>query len=270
MEKTSDSTILIILFFTGCALLILSIFLRSKSGAKYEIKMIDLLLGVIPLLFWLAGTGKIQKLAVGGVEFETAQAFLGASRKSIESQILRSTPLNIKDIVRNVERARKGDVAQIPRLIKEKTEALEFRLKHGKYWGPAIKTYFESLDAHSFLRYAIIYYQDGTLYGIYDAKKLLQYFREQGESSYHNFAKLLNYPNQLSLKKLKELPGFIPGEYAVPIISNKRTVLEEMEKLELPILPVVDSEKRFIGTVERAQLTASLIVDVAKKLENLK
>ncbi|MCK5733680.1 MAG: hypothetical protein KAI38_05810, partial [Candidatus Latescibacteria bacterium] len=64
-----------ILLLAGGILFILSVFVRVKTGGKYEIKMIDLSLVLIPLLFLLIGTGKIQKFAVGGVEFETAQAF---------------------------------------------------------------------------------------------------------------------------------------------------------------------------------------------------
>lgn len=76
-----------ILLLAGCILFILSVSVRAKTGGKYEIKMIDLALVLIPLLFWLVGTGKIQKFAVGGVEFETAQAFIGASQEPIEAQV---------------------------------------------------------------------------------------------------------------------------------------------------------------------------------------
>lgn len=258
-----------VLLFAGCALFVLSAFVRAKTGGKYEIKMSDLALVLIPLLFWMIGTGRIQKLAVGGVEFETAQAFIGASEEPIESQVTLASPLSIEDVVYTPERNMKGAVSQIPRLIKEKTEALEFRLGHGGYWGPAIQKYFESLDAYSFLRYAIIHYQDDTLFGVYKAKDLLQYFREQREGAYDSFAEYLNNPNERALLGLKNLPGFVSGELAVGFNSNKRFVLEKMERVKRDTLPVVDSSRQFVGMVERTQLTASLIIDVAKKLESI-
>jgi len=265
------SAITVFMFLlAGCGLFILSVIVRAKTGGKYEIKMIDLALVLIPLLFWLIGTGKIQKFAVGGVEFETAQAFIGASEEPIESQVALASPIGIEDIVQTVEKGGKGDVAQIPRLIKKKTEALEFRLGHGGYWGPAIKTYFESLDASAFLRYAIINHQDGTLFGVFQAKDLLRYFREKGDWAYREFAGYLNNPNEISTKSIRELPGFIPGEFAVTSDTNKRAALEEMEKLKRDTLPVVNPSRRFVGIVERTQLTASLIIDVAKKLESAK
>jgi hypothetical protein len=259
-----------ILLLAGCGLFILSVWVRAKTGSKYEIKISDIALVLIPLLFWLIGTGKIQKFAVGGVEFETAQAFIVASEEPIESQVALKSPLSIEDVVQTPERDVKGAVSQIPRLIKKKTEALEFRLGHGGYWGPAIKEYFESLDAYAFLRYAIIYSQDGTLFGVFEAKDLLRYFREKGGKAYHSFAEYLNNPNERYVQRLKDLPGFIPGEFAVTSDANKRFVLEQMEKLKRDTLPVVDSNRRFVGMVERTQLTASLIIDVAKKLESIK
>jgi hypothetical protein len=258
-----------ILLLVGCVLFIASVIVRAKSEGKYEIKVIDLGLALLPVSFWLVGTGKIQKLNVGGVELETAQAFLGASEQPIGSQVALTSPLSIEDVVQTVERGGKADEAQIPRLIKKKTEALEFRLGHGGYWGPAVQTYFESLDAHTFFRYAIIYYQDGTLFGVFEAKYLLGYFREQGRSAYQMFAEQLNQPSEQSLQRLKALPGFIPGEYAVTSIADKRSVLEKMEDLKRDTLPVVDSNRRFVGMVERTQLTASLILDVTKKLDTM-
>jgi hypothetical protein len=260
---------MIFLLLSGLVLFALSMAVRAKTGGKYEIKTIDLVIVLVPLFLWLIGTGKIQKVAIGGVEFETAQAFIGASEKPIDAQVARTTPVTIDDVVNTVERATKGGIDRIPKRSENKTEALEFRLGHGGYWGPAIQKYFESLSAHSFLRYAIIYYQDGSFFGVYNARDLLDYFRLKGALAYHSFAQYLNRADTSSLNSLKDLPGFTPGEYAVISVSNKRFVLQEMEKRNKEVLPVVDSKKRFIGVVERNRLTTSLIIDVATELEKI-
>jgi 4-amino-4-deoxy-L-arabinose transferase-like glycosyltransferase len=57
---------IIILLFSGFILFVLSMVLRAKSGRKYEIKTIDLILVLVPLFLWLIGTGKVKKLAIGG------------------------------------------------------------------------------------------------------------------------------------------------------------------------------------------------------------
>lgn len=264
-----SGTVITILLLSGLALFILSIAVRSKTGSRYEIKGIDLALVLVPFLAWLLVTGRIERIAIGGVEVEVAETFLTASSAPIESQVTRASPLTIDDVVETVELATKGGVDRIPRLIESKTEALEFTLKHGGYWGPAIREYFESLTAYAFLRYAIIHQQDGTLFGVFDARDLVRYFREQGLRTYDDFARHLNAGDTRSLQHLKDLPGFLPGEYAVTPNENKRSVLEQMEKRNSETLPVVDSQRRFVGMVERTRLTASLIIEVAQKLEGL-
>ncbi len=81
--------------------------------------------------------------------------------------------------------------------------------------------------------------------------------------------KLPNRGDPPSLERLRNLPGFVPGEYAVTPTANKRFVLEKMEERNVETLPVVDSQKRFVGMVERTRLTASLIIEVAEKLEGI-
>ena len=264
-----STTIITTLLVTGLALFVLSIAVRSKTGSRYEIKGIDLAIVIVPFLIWLLMTGRIERIAFGGVEVEVAEAFIDATGAPIEAQVARASPLAIDDVVETVERATKGGVDRIPRLIASKTEALEFRLGHGGYWGPAIRQYFESLSAYAFLRYAIIYQQDGTLFGVFDARDLLGYFREKGDSAYDDFARYLNEGNSPSLQELQDLPGFLPGEYAVKTSDDKRFVLKQMDKRNMATLPVVDSQRGFVGMVERTRLVASLIVDVVEKLEAL-
>ena len=58
---------------------------------------------------------------------------------------------------------------------------------------------------------AIIHNEDGTLFGIYNAKELLNFSREQYDVTYDDFAHYLNYADDSSLKSLSSLPGFTPG-----------------------------------------------------------
>lgn len=48
--------------------------------------------------------------------------------------------------------------------------------------------------------------------------------------------------------------------------TSKRTALQAMEEHKLDSLPVIDAAGRFVGTVERAKLTTSLILVVTEKL----
>ncbi len=275
MTEPADQIIIsgpeiVILVLTGLLLFVLSVAVRAKTGGKYAVKLIDIGILLVPFFVWLVAKGRIEGISVGDVEIKTAKVFLVASETPIESQVKLTSALTIEDAVHTVERATKGGTDRIPSLIESKTEALEFRLLHGGYWGPAIEEYFESLAAAAFLRYAIIYDEGGRLFGIYDARELVRYFRQKGRSAYDDFASWLNAGDDRSLERLSDLPGFIPGEHAVTIDSNKRNVLEEMENLKTESLPVVDSERRFVGMVERSRLIASLILEVTDKLEHLK
>ena len=48
---------------------------------------------------------------------------------------------------------------------------------------------------------------------------------------------------------------------------SKRKVLKQMDSLKVESLPLVDAQGGFLGTVDRSELTASLILDVADRLE---
>ena len=44
---------------------------------------------------------------------------------------------------------------------------IEFKLGHGGYYGPGIKTYFEALSGSSHPRYIVADNPDGSLFGMY-------------------------------------------------------------------------------------------------------
>lgn len=265
------STPLSILVLLGFCIFVFSVFLRARTGGKYEIKAIDIALIIVPLLFWLVSTGKVEKIAAFGMEFEMAEAFIGASEKPIESQVTEPSLLPVGEVAESIERGVKGSVQAIPMLVERKIEALEFVLGYGGYWGPAIKKYLDSLSVYPFLKYIVVNNQDGTLFGVYEVRKLMGYFQTktptEEERAYKDFERYLNRGDENSRDKLEKLPGFIPRSSAVKSDSNKRMALETMEKLKMDSLPVIDSGGRFVGMVERSRLTASLIIDVAKNLE---
>lgn len=258
------------LLLAGAVLFFISLMVRVKTGGKYEIKPIDLAMVLVPLVFWLVGTNKLEGLSVGGLEIKMAQAFVGASKKPIELQIEAARTMPVNEVTDTLERAHKAGVERIPSLIEKETEAIEFRLGHGGYFGPAIRTYFDSLAAYAYLKYAIVYEREGGLFCVYSTKELLQYFRGKGDAAYQAFATSLNRADEQARADLARLPGFIPGEYAVRGNTNKRSVLKDMEKWKVNVMPVVDEKNRFIGMVNRDRLTASLIIEVSEKLEEVK
>jgi len=78
---------------------------------------------------------------------------------------------------------------------------------------------------------------------------------------------LLNSGNDTAAGELATLPSFVGAYHAVTGTTSKRDALARMEKLDADSLPVVDEQQRFVGTVDRAKLTASLILAVTNKVE---
>lgn len=236
----------------------LLVFLRSKTDSKYEVKNSDIVLGMLPIVLILLVSGKIESFEFGDLKVKAA--LVDASNKEISSQIspLQGIP------VRELQSESKGAVSRIPVLIRNKTEALEFRLAHGGYYGPAIGEYFDALSRQSLLKYIIITRQDGTFFGMYDAGSLLAFFEnEENRYSLDDFAYWLNQGNT---EPLAEISGFIPAMEALLQNTNKSEALTAMEDKNLEILPVIDQDGYLQGIVDRSRLTASLILDVTKQL----
>jgi CBS domain-containing protein len=263
----SKSTI-ILLVFLGAFLVVVSLMMRVLSGGKYEFKTIDLVFLVIPLVVVALVTGKLKGVDIFGVKADLSALWTAAAQTEIEKQVAPTTAATVQDVVQAVEMASKGGTDELQRLLKTKVEALEFKLGHGGYYGPAIQKYFEALSGSPSLRVVVIDNPDGTLFGMYDAADLVGYLRVAGEPGYEQFQRLLNQGGETERAELAKLPGFVSADNAVTTTMSKRDALTRMEQLNADILPVVDEQKHFVGTVKRAKLIASLILLITDKLEN--
>lgn len=256
----------IALLLLGVAFMIVAVVLRARFGEKYELKTIDLALLILPLLFVLLISGKLKVLDAFGVKADFSELFADAARADIQEQVVESGATNVDEVVHLLEMAAKGGVQEIPRLVEKRTEALVFRLGHGGYYGPAIQQYFDALYASSYLKYVVILDQNGRLFGIYNALDLAVAFRTGRDMAYADFADWLNRPDERARASLTRLPGFVGADKAVARDLSKRDVLRRMDDLRVDNLPVVDKGGVFVGTIERSQLTASLILEVADRV----
>lgn len=257
---------IIALLLIGVGLLVGSVLLRVFSKGKYEIKTIDLVFIIVPLLFVGLATGDIRGLDFLGVKADLSELWDKAADTQIEQQVSTVPISPVDDAIEMIKAAAKSGVHEIPRLIEKRTQALAFSLGMERYSGPAIKKYFDALYGSSFLRYVVINHSDGTLYGMYDAADLIAYLRTLGEIGYDTFGRMLSQGDERAKNWLARLPGFVSSERVVTVETSKRDALQAMEEFKLDSLPVSDSAGRFIGTVERAKLTTSLILAVDKKL----
>ena len=259
---------IIILLMLGVVLVIGSVLLRILSGGKYEIKTTDLVFLVIPLLVVALATGKLKGIDLFGVKADLSELWAAAAHTKIEGQVAPAASATVQDAVQVLGMGVKGGIQDLRQLTERKIQALEFKLGHGGYFGPAIKTYFEALSGSSSLRVVVVNKPDDRLFGMYDAADLIGYLRVAGEQSYDQFQRLLNRGSEADRAELAKLPGFVGADHAVTATTSKRDALARMEQLNTDILPVVDEQQHFTGTVERAKLTASLILAVTEKLES--
>ena len=184
----SSSTIIALLTL-GTALVIGSLLLRVRTDGRYGIKTSDLVFLVLPLLVVALATGKLGNIEIFGMKADFSKLWAAAAQTKIEGQVVHAT---VQDAIQVMEIAGKGGVSELPRLIKRKTEALEFKLGQGGYYGPAIKTYFDALSGSSYLRVVVVDKPDGKLFGMYNAADLIGYLRAAAEQGYQQFAELLN------------------------------------------------------------------------------
>jgi hypothetical protein len=261
-----DSGQITLLLAIGVGLLMVSLLLRVFTQGKYEIKTIDLVFIVVPLLFVGLATGKLRGLDLFGVKADLSELWAKAADTQIERQVSTVPVSPISDAIAMVETAEKRGVNDIPRLIEQRTQALAFRLGMGGYYGAAIRKYFDDLYGSSYLRYVVVNHGDGRLFGLYDAADLIAYLRTLGEGGYAEFERMLNRGDEQAQQWLARLPGFVSAEQAVTPETSKRAALLAMENLDQDALPVTDPAGRLVGTVERAKLTSSLILAVTERL----
>jgi hypothetical protein len=144
------------LLLGGLGLMVMAVLLRARYGEKYELKTIDLVLIIIPLLFVQLVTGKVKVLDAFGVKADFSELLADAAEANIKQQVVGKNSPDVDEVVHMLEMAAKGGIQEIPRLVEKKNEALVFRLGHGGYYGPAIQQYFDALYASSYLQYLIV------------------------------------------------------------------------------------------------------------------
>jgi len=98
-----------------------------------------------------------------------------------------------------------------------------------------------------------------------DARELNSIFMSpEAPFNSDDFARWINMSDTASLTNLS---GFLSAKDAIKNDSDKQRALERMEALNTETLPVIDEAGKFVGVVDRSRLIASLIIDVANKVQ---
>lgn len=271
----------IIAFVVFAIFLIGLVVLRTKAGNRFEIKNTDVVLALVPVALWLFLTGKVQEFGFG--EVKIVAAIKMASKAPIDNQVSKLLPVDAVPLME------KGGLEEIARAVQTKAQALSFHLGRSYYSGSAIRAYLNELTQYPYLRYIILNNQDETFFGLVDARQLAEILRSErferssstpgaimpGEQAQFgipseprltsdNLAKWIKEPN---LEELRTLPGFVAAKDALDSNANRQKALEQLNGLNVQTIPVVNEKKKFIGVVDRSKLTASILTEIAAKVE---
>ena len=183
-----------------------------------------------------------------------------SGKQDIAQQVTLVTPLPIS----HTEEAAKGAPEDIPGMIQRQVQALDFTLGSGTYNGGAIRDHFDALVPYSFFRYVIFLRPDRTFFGMVDARTLDALLRTPDSGwTYASFAEAVNAGDDA---RISLLPGFVPASDSVTDQTQKRAALELMERTGREWLPVIAADGKYRGVVDRAPLTASIVLDVTNRL----
>ncbi|OED36952.1 hypothetical protein AB833_25350 [Chromatiales bacterium (ex Bugula neritina AB1)] len=255
------------LLFVGLLLVAGAIFVRARYGEQFALKPIDLVLVALPLLFVLLVSGKVKVFEAFGVKADLSELIADAASTEIRGQAVGGMSPDVGEVVEMLEMAGKAGVGNIPELVTKKTEALTFKLGHGGYIGDAVKQYVDALSASSYLRFIVLLDTNDQLFCIYNALDLQVYYRT-ASGAYNNFADAINGASEDNRRWLATLPGFVGAADAVRLSASKRQALQKMSSLRIDNLPVVNDEGNFVGTINRTNMTASMLLSIVDRLEN--
>jgi hypothetical protein len=241
-------------------ILVLLVALRVKTGNKIDIRSSDIVLALVPVALWLFLTGKIQEFAFG--EVKIVAAIKMAAKAPVGPQVSKLTVDTVRERISTMSKA---GPEIIPQMINTKSQALSFTLGQGGYYGPAIAQYLDQLTQYPFLRYIVMTNPDGTFFGIADARQLAGIIRSSNPR--FSEADVAAWFNRSAKDQLEGLPGFISAEKALHKEDDKRKALEAMNTLDVQVLPVVDDAQKFDGIVDRSKLTASILTEIADRVE---
>jgi hypothetical protein len=234
------TTFLFLLFFVlSLSILVL---IRTKSNGKYEVKITDTVICLIPIVIWLVTTGQISELGIGDLKFKLKETY----KKPVATQI--SYLIENEDLILIGVDCKYGWEDEIVSdttfpsykpfkflLIKENCEDDQFGNSNPTFWG---------------------------ILAVEDYKQLFL-----SPDSKLNGELFIGWVKSQNLNELeKTIPSFISLDNAIDSKTSKLFALEQMEKLKTNFLPVVDEKKQFIGMVYRDRINSSFLIDIGKIL----
>jgi hypothetical protein len=234
------------------AVLVLLLVLRSR-WSRFEIKTGDMIAAALPVGLLLLVTGKLKMIEIG--DFKLEAALKEAVRTPVAAQV---TPLDSLPVDR-ITAGPKGGADDLERLREQNAQALTLTLARSPsyYRGDAIAEYLRALGG---LQYVFLLDTSGRLAGFLEAGRL----REQG-IDLARFAEAVNADDRVFLAGVR---GYLPAEAAIPSGATKKAALKLLENQRADALPALGPNGEVAGVVNRARLTASILLDISDQVSS--
>ena len=251
-------------FIIGCFLLLISaiLFLRNKFQSL-EVKGTDILLALTPVLLFLILTGRLSKLQISenGLDIESvlthaAQTHIKGLEMALDVQQIPTQLFNTSN--------HKPDLTKT---INNNTEALSFVLNFAHYDAAIIMDYIQKLSEKPFLKYLVFLDADNKLVGMCQIQSFIIGMNkdEQTIKNYHLFTQWLKKGEENKLANL--IPGYLSANEALSLSSTRHDALKKMQIFKTSVLPVINKKGRFIGLVDKATLSSSLLLEIYSQLD---
>ncbi len=247
-----EAILLVLAFF-----FILGIFIAIHAWMKNEFKVEASWVGVavIPLIIWLVTAGQLSEFGGFGLNLKLRDATTVPLSRLASEGTFETEPVLADE---------KASPDKIGEYIEKKLEALSFELGREGYYDPGVvRDYLTRLGKNDFFRYVIFLREDDSFAGLIPVKMLFEELDNKErrgliEDRWQYFVRLIE------VKALDELRGVVT--VSVEKDSSKGEALHAMAKHDLPQLPVVDRDGRFVGVVDQAKLANSVLIEFLSQL----
>jgi len=228
----------IISFFSILAVLA---FINFRLNKEFKIDTSWLALGLAPVVIWLITTQQLSEFSGFGLAFKLNEAT--------------STPVSLQtdgDAIEpeKVSNEGKEGLGKLKEIKKKRVEAITLEVgKQGYYLNSAIERYLKELTPLPFFKFVIFKNKSGEFQGIIPGISLLVELRNG-----------LDLVHLIESGDISDING--ASTISVQSGSSKKLSLQLMDKHGLSVLPVVDNNKSFIGTVDRGKITSSIVAQL--------
>lgn len=222
--------------------LIILVEIRTKSEGKYEIKIPDVVISLVPVVIWLVVSGKISELELGDLKVKLIEAY--------------EKPVKL----------------QISKLVEGKeTISVGIDCSYGNDEDiDSLKTFPDYLP----FKYILIFEDceddergnaDPKFWGLLTVDDYKRWFLSSNTKlSPSIFYDWVKSKNEKELERI--IPSFVSFNNGIKEDASKLEALKIMEEQKVDGLPVLDKDNRLLGFVDRSRLTASFLIDIGETI----